>query len=1128
MATTRAWIFGLIMLATGAFAGPASAAYGDIDFIPSSGGVGSVPAGWVILSSDGLQYRIMNTAGASYGSKVVVTLYSPVPSNWVMLRETSAGPEIMFVGGAVWQNRVTVIVRSAVPENWLIIQEDNNFRDLLYGGGAPYGARVTAVPRSPVPPNWAFTFRNNQETRLIHLGGAPYGAQVVIDVRSRVPGGWVILHEDNDTRQIMYVGTNAPYGTRVVVALRSAVPADWVVVSESDESRTLMYVGGAALGAEVTVVLRSRVPSGWVILSEDETRRLRYVAGSAYGTELNVALSSPVPTNWVVIQESADGRRLRFVGGAAYGARVDVVLRSPVWPNWVILEQKLGIRKLLFVAGAPEGTLLTVALSSPVPAGWGLLSSGATTKLIQFGIPFTPAPSNVTAVKAGNEVVVDWDAVPGATHYTIKRRLDKKKSHQVLVLAFTGTRYVDTHVEKGKTYYYVVSATGPHGTSVDSAEVSAAPQGVPGTPQPVATPADRKVTLIWPAVTGAKYYNVRRSSVSGGPYSFVANLISPTTFVDTNLVNGFIYYYVVTAISPGGIESELSYEVEATPGAPPAAPSGLIATAGEGQVFLSWTGSPTPGVMGYLVYRSSPQQPDDAPAKVTPFPLASTTFTDTNLVNGRTYVYFVRAMGANEVLSANSGTATATPFGPPPPPPPGAPQGLSILGLEGSIQLDWSDQQNVAVFNVKRSMTSGGPYTTVASVTPSTYLDANVAVGIRHYYVVAAENSAGVEGPNSGQVSAIPSESGGGVPPPPTALTAVALATSISLDWPSVGGAVSFNVKRSTTQGGPYSFLKNVGPSEALDTTAVQGTRYFYVVTSLNAGGQESPPSPEADAILGSPPPVGVPANLSATPLTSSIALDWNPVTGASSYRVKRSTTSGGAYAFLKEVTGSDTLDTTAQNGVTYYYVVSSISFEGVESGNSAQVSATLGSNPAPAAPTNLSATGQPSRVALSWSAVSGAGTYRVKRSLTSGGPYSILSTAAPTTYVDNSVSIGTPYFYVVSALSPSGTEGPNSAEATAAPTGAGGIVPPTGLVGVGAPHSIGLTWNDQPAATGYKILRGNFSATGPFDRTFLSDTNSYVDAFVVTNIVYYYKVAAVNGSDESGFSPVIAVRASN
>jgi len=96
-------------------------------------------------------------------------------------------------------------------------------------------------------------------------------------------------------------------------------------------------------------------------------------------------------------------------------------------------------------------------------------------------------------------------------------------------------------------------------------------------------------------------------------------------------------------------------------------------------------------------------------------------------------------------------------------------------------------------------------------------------------------------------------------------------------------------------------------------------------------------------------------------------------------------------------------------------------------------------SNPLPitpvaSAPTGLSATVSSGQVNLSWRATPGAMSYNLKRGLTSVGPYATIAAnvTATTNSIDVSVSVGTTYYYVVSAVNPGG-ESSNSAPAIAA-----------------------------------------------------------------------------------------------
>jgi hypothetical protein len=184
-------------------------------------------------------------------------------------------------------------------------------------------------------------------------------------------------------------------------------------------------------------------------------------------------------------------------------------------------------------------------------------------------------------------------------------------------------------------------------------------------------------------------------------------------------------------------------------------------------------------------------------------------------------------------------------------------------------------------------------------------------------------------------------------------------------------------------------------------------------------------------------PAAPVPVSLSAIGGDAVVTLIWTASKGATGYNVKRGTTKGGPYTQLATTTSPGYKDSSVINGTTYYYVVSALNAAG-ESANSAEVFATPKLVP-PSAPTNLMATAGDAQVSLTWSASNGATSYHVKRSTTSGGPYTQIGAPTPSSYTDTSVTNGTSYYYVVSALNSAG-ESANSAQVSAIPS----IPPPT------------------------------------------------------------------------------------
>jgi hypothetical protein len=74
-----------------------------------------------------------------------------------------------------------------------------------------------------------------------------------------------------------------------------------------------------------------------------------------------------------------------------------------------------------------------------------------------------------------------------------------------------------------------------------------------------------------------------------------------------------------------------------------------------------------------------------------------------------------------------------------------APTNLVVASVgDGSVNLTWAlSTGSVMAYNVERATTSGGPYTTIASLSSATYYhDITVAVGTNYYYVISATNYA--------------------------------------------------------------------------------------------------------------------------------------------------------------------------------------------------------------------------------------------------------------------------------------------------------------------------------------------------------------------------------------------------
>jgi rhamnogalacturonan endolyase len=377
----------------------------------------------------------------------------------------------------------------------------------------------------------------------------------------------------------------------------------------------------------------------------------------------------------------------------------------------------------------------------------------------------------------------------------------------------------------------------------------------------------------------------------------------------------------------------------------------------------------------------------------------------------------------------------------------------------------------------------------------------------------------------------------GYVPPAPAGVTAYAGNNAVLLSWPVTPGATGYNIYRTGPDGGFYDLTNGVvgpvsgsGPANAtfVDTTAVNGTTYYYSVQSVNTAGNSSnslpsgavTPSPAISTAM-----PAAPGGLVVTGTSNAVTLSWNAVPGANFYTVQRGTVVNKLgyvpYYFVLSNTDTNTTitDHSGTLGCTYSYFVTATSAAGTGA-PSASVSAKP-VPPPPAAPpanvrltTTVTSTNQANYI--TWSPVTGAVGYIVYRANSPSGPYNFpgnyLQVVATTNYNDGNLALNTLYSYVVVAMNAGGASA-NSAVASTAPAA------PASLNAYPGNTQISLSWSASLGATSYILKRGT---TGGNETTTLTNTTStsYLDTGLVNGNTYYYIVFATSTGGSSPSSP--------
>ena len=120
------------------------------------------------------------------------------------------------------------------------------------------------------------------------------------------------------------------------------------------------------------------------------------------------------------------------------------------------------------------------------------------------------APQNLTVTPGNQQALVKWNAAPGATAYTVKRATASGGPYTVVGTGLTDTRFTDSSLANGTTYFYIVTADNSAGTTSTASEASATPLTPPieeselSAPSMVTNGSDATIT-VKDSVPGRSY-----------------------------------------------------------------------------------------------------------------------------------------------------------------------------------------------------------------------------------------------------------------------------------------------------------------------------------------------------------------------------------------------------------------------------------------------------------------------------------------------------------------------------------------------------------------------------------------------------------------------------------------------
>lgn len=358
---------------------------------------------------------------------------------------------------------------------------------------------------------------------------------------------------------------------------------------------------------------------------------------------------------------------------------------------------------------------------------------------------------------------------------------------------------------------------------------------------------------------------------------------------------------------------------------------------------------------------------------------------------------------------------------------------------------------------------------------------------------------------------------------PATKTPQISLTTDAStgkplLKWADDENAVAFAVYRSTSKTGDFTLLDTPDDAKYLDTSAVPGRTYYYMVTAVDMGGKEKDSAIKSITCDCARPVVSITTNASS----GKPSLKWNAVDGAAKYEVYRATSKNGTYTKMYTTTSTSYTNSSAVPGTTYYYKVKAICGKSSYGNSAYSVVKSITcdcARPTVTVKCNEN-TGKP---VLSWKAVDGASKYYIYRSTDGGKTYKYWDSTSKTSYTNSGAEAGKTYYYKVKAVCGKSSYG-NSAQSLAKSIVCDCAKPVLSITAVnGKPK---LSWNAVDGATKYWVYR---STDGKNFKYYDTTTKlSYTNMSTTADTTYYYKLKAVNGStnyDASALSNAVSLK---
>ncbi len=480
--------------------------------------------------------------------------------------------------------------------------------------------------------------------------------------------------------------------------------------------------------------------------------------------------------------------------------------------------------------------------------------------------------------------------------------------------------------------------------------------------------------------------------------------------------------------------------------------------------------------------------------------LTGTSYVDTNVVSGESYLYTVRVINENGDSRSNfvncgwSATYIAQPAI------------TSFESVNAGLTMRWAAVNGSPGYRIYRK--SGGGWIGIGDVNGCTFTDAGVVPGTSYTYTICCLDRKGREISSHSNTGFTSYYLGAPV------LTGVSNGNGIvTVTWNKMNGAARYRVFRKNVDENTGWF--DIGDTTELsfnDKVVTSGKTYTYTVRCVTANGSAYASPFDSTGLT-----ITYIAQPSITKLTSvngGVSITIGKVNGAAKYRIYKKNSKG--WAKLVDTASLTYTDKSVKAGTAYYYSVRCLNADSsafTSSYNTTGWKITYIAPPTPKTVANVYG-----GVKFTWAKSAGAAKYRVYRRVGKGS-WVNLGYTANLYWVDKKAASGTTYTYTVCAVNAAGkvvTSGYNatgkSIKYIAAP----------GLKSVAkSGKTVKFVWTKPKGAVKFRVYRK--TGKGKWVNLGYTAATSWTDKSVKSGYKYTYTVCCVSANGkvvQSAYNP--------